>query len=181
MPRAPDELDALTCPLEAGDVVCRQGEKATDLAILLWGRLGVYRDGHRVGEIAEPGAYVGEAAILDDRAFTASVEADVPSAIVRVPAERARRFLASPEPEAKALRTLASRLGGANERLVDLQEALSIQRAALAAVLEGLADLYAAGHDEPDADTLRMTVMNTARRLVRRYGRGDLTDAPIRL
>lgn len=176
-----DELDALTCPLEAGDVVCRQGEKPTDLAILLSGRLGVYRDGHRVGEIAEPGAYVGESAILDDRVFSATVEAEGPAAIVRVPADRARRFLASPEAEAKALRALARRLAGANERLVDLHQQVAVQRAALTESLEALAALYAAAHDEADPDTLRMTVMNTARRLVRHYGRGDLTDGPIRV
>ncbi|MCB9534801.1 MAG: cyclic nucleotide-binding domain-containing protein [Myxococcales bacterium] len=181
MPHGLDELDALTCPLEAGEVVCQQGEKPTHLAILLWGRLGVYRDGHRVGEIAEPGAYIGESAILDDRAFTASVEAEATSAVVRVPADRARRVLAAPEAEAKALRALASRLGGANQRLVDLNEQLAAQRAALGEALGALATLYASAHDEADPDTLRMHVMNTARALVRRYGRGDMTDEPIRV
>lgn len=134
-----------------------------------------------MGEIAEPGAYIGESAILDDRAFTASVEAEATSAVVRVPADRARRVLAAPEAEAKALRALASRLGGANQRLVDLNEQLAAQRAALGEALGALATLYASAHDEADPDTLRMHVMNTARALVRRYGRGDMTDEPIRV
>jgi CRP-like cAMP-binding protein len=60
--------------LAAGEVLFEQGERGTDLYLLLDGVLTVDADGERVAELG-PGAVVGERAVLEGGHRTATLRA----------------------------------------------------------------------------------------------------------
>ena len=75
--------------LEVGAALATQGEKATDVFLILDGMFVVEVDGREVAEIG-PGAIVGERAALEGGVRTATLRAATRARVAEVPAGRAR-------------------------------------------------------------------------------------------
>jgi hypothetical protein len=73
--------------LEAGQNLVEQGEAGDELFLVLDGVLEVDVDGNVVAEVG-PGAVVGERAILEEGARTATLRAKSPAKVVRIPGDR---------------------------------------------------------------------------------------------
>jgi hypothetical protein len=73
--------------LEAGQNLVEQGEAGDELVLVLDGVLEVDVDGNVVAEVG-PGAVVGERAILEEGARTATLRAKSPAKVVRIPGDR---------------------------------------------------------------------------------------------
>ena len=73
--------------LEAGQNLVEQGEAGDELFLVLDGVLEVDVDGNVVAEVG-PGAIVGERAILEEGARTATLRAKSPAKVVRIPSDR---------------------------------------------------------------------------------------------
>ena len=79
-------VDTKRRDLNAGQVLVEQGERSDDLYLLLDGVLGVEVDGEEVAEIG-PGAVLGERAVLEGGARTATLRARTRCRVAVVPAE----------------------------------------------------------------------------------------------
>jgi NTE family protein len=99
--------------LRAGDVLCRQGDAADALFVVVHGRLEVVAEtpeGERVLDILERNAVVGEVALLDGQPRSATVRAIRDSELIRIPADTFERLLQRPSVAMTVARGLASRL-----------------------------------------------------------------------
>jgi hypothetical protein len=76
--------------LHEGDVLAQQGEPGNSLYLVLDGILDVTVDGRTLGELG-PGAVVGERAILEQSARTATLTARTPVRIAEAPADAVDR------------------------------------------------------------------------------------------
>lgn len=72
--------------VKAGSYLFHQGEPANEMYVVLSGRVEVRRDG-QVIEVLEPGAILGEMAIVDERPRSADAVAVVDSSVEPVDAE----------------------------------------------------------------------------------------------
>jgi hypothetical protein len=79
-------VDTRRRDLDTGEVLVEQGERSDDLYLLLDGVLGVEVDGEEVAEIG-PGAVLGERAVLEGGARTATLRARTHCRVAVVPAE----------------------------------------------------------------------------------------------
>lgn len=99
--------------LRAGEILCRQGDAADALWVVVHGRLEVVAeapDGERVLDILERNAVVGEMALLDGQPRSATVRAIRDSELIRIPADTFERLLQRPTVAVTVARGLASRL-----------------------------------------------------------------------
>ena len=96
----------------AGEVICRQGDPADGLYIVVRGTLGVFTtdDGgeRRVNAIG-PGHYLGELALLVDQPRSATVRADTAGEILRLDREQFLQLLGQDPAAAKAVATTLAR------------------------------------------------------------------------
>ena len=96
----------------AGDVVCREGDPADGLYIVVRGTLGVHvtENGaeRRVNAIG-PGHYVGELALLVDQPRSATIRADTAGEILRLDREQFLQLLGQDPAAAKAVATTLAR------------------------------------------------------------------------
>lgn len=123
---APFYLDPFFAPyrktLASGTVLLRQGERAGILGILVSGTLQVTRDNRAVAEVSEPGAFLGEMAIILGQSHGATVTTVGEAEVILVPRDRFSRVGERiPQFSAKLMRTLASRLASANARIAELE------------------------------------------------------------
>jgi CRP-like cAMP-binding protein len=101
-------------PLEfaAGDVICREGDPADGLYIVVRGALGVHvtEDGveRRVNAIG-PGHYLGELALLVDQNRSATIRADTAGELLRLDREQFLQLLGQDPAAAKAVATTLAR------------------------------------------------------------------------
>jgi NTE family protein len=109
------ELDrtAAWINLRAGEILCRQGEAADALWVVVHGRLEVIAeapDGERVLDILERNAVAGEMALLDGEPRSATVRAIRDSELIRIPGDTFEHLLQRPSFAVTVARGLASRL-----------------------------------------------------------------------
>jgi CRP-like cAMP-binding protein len=105
--------------IESGHEILREGERTGAIWILVSGELRVRRGATVVDWIDEPGAVIGEMAVLLDTAATASVEASEPSRLRY--AANGEDFLADPTVIRLVAVGLAERLNLVTTYLADLQ------------------------------------------------------------
>ena len=77
-------MERLAEEFPAGSVICREGESADCLYALLRGRISVLVDGRYIGAITQPGEGFGELALFLTGKRTATLIAEIPSAIYRI-------------------------------------------------------------------------------------------------
>ena len=119
-----DELASLAkvsedLEVDAGKVLCREGEPAMEFFVIIDGEAEVTRGGERIRTL-EDGDFFGEIALLEDIPRTATVRATTP---LRFFVLTRRSFWGmvdrSPEVERKLLRALAKRLVADDPTLSD--------------------------------------------------------------
>ncbi len=107
---------------DPGDVLIAEGATNRILYILIEGDVEVLRGDFRVSTVSEPGATLGETAVLLDIPATATVKALIRTRVHVI--ERAGEFLQSQTDIAYQLaRLLAKRLTGITTYVVDLCKA----------------------------------------------------------
>jgi CRP-like cAMP-binding protein len=96
--------------LDAGTVLCREGEVGQEFFVILEGEVDVKRKGKKLGTRG-PGDFIGEIALLADIERTATVTAKTPLHVF-VLTRPAFQHLVNEHPavERKVMRTLARRL-----------------------------------------------------------------------
>jgi CRP-like cAMP-binding protein len=106
--------------IDSGHEILREGERSGAIWILVSGELRVRRGTTVVEWIDQPGAVLGEMAVLLGVAATASVEASEPSRLRY--AENGEEFLADPTVTHLVAVGLAERLNLVTTYLADLQD-----------------------------------------------------------
>jgi CRP-like cAMP-binding protein len=139
--------------IESGHELLREGERTGSIWILVSGELRVRRGTTIVEWIDEPGAVVGEMAVLLGTTATASVEASEPSRLRY--AANGDDFLADPTVTHLVAVGLAERLNLVTTYLADLQ------------------DQYG---DAPETDMVRAILARLADRQVRAFPPGSAQD-----
>jgi CRP-like cAMP-binding protein len=96
--------------LDAGSVLCKEGQIGHEFFVLVDGTVRVSRKGRRVATFGG-GDFLGEIALLEDTPRTATVTAETPLRLFVLTRPAFRSLLeTSPEIEGKVLRTLVRRL-----------------------------------------------------------------------
>jgi CRP-like cAMP-binding protein len=139
--------------IDSGHVILREGDRTGAIWILVSGELRVLRGPTVVEWIDQPGAVIGEMAVLLDTAATASVEASEPSRLRY--AANGEKFLADP---------MVTRLIA-----VGLAERLSL-------VTTYLADLQDQYGDSPETDMFREILTRLTDRQVRMFPPGSVRE-----
>ena len=136
--------DRLTaCPIAAfaaGELVLRQGTVTERLLFLCEGAVDIVRDGATLARVAEPGAVLGDMAVILGRPHSADVRAALPSRC-HVIEDAARLLRAEPELALYVMTVLASRLDAVNGLLIEARARLGEagpQRGFLAETLDSL-------------------------------------------
>ncbi len=78
--------------LEEGDLLFGEGDKASDLAVMLRGTVGVFRGREKLAEV-KPGAVIGELALVDDQPRSADVRALTPVTYARLDGPKLRKYM----------------------------------------------------------------------------------------
>ncbi|MDQ3867440.1 MAG: cyclic nucleotide-binding domain-containing protein [Actinomycetota bacterium] len=110
-----DELESLAkgtedLEVDAGKVLCREGEPAMEFFVIIDGEVEVTRDGRPLRTLRN-GDFFGEIALLEDLPRTATVTATTPLRFFVLTRQSFWSLVGrSPEVERKLLRTLARRL-----------------------------------------------------------------------
>jgi CRP-like cAMP-binding protein len=99
-----------TLQLAAGDFLFREGEKGETMYVLLEGEIDIFL-GDFVLETADPGALLGEMALIDDSPRTANAVAKSPARLAQIDRRRFH-FLVQQTPHfaTHVMKTLADRL-----------------------------------------------------------------------
>ena len=96
--------------VEAGKVLCREGEPAMEFFVIIEGEVEVSRDGRPIRTLGE-GDFFGEIALLEDMPRTATVTAKTPLRFFVLTRQSFWSMVDhSPEVERKLLRALARRI-----------------------------------------------------------------------
>ncbi len=169
-------IHSLAQTVTAGTVLFEEGTAGGGMVILLSGRLEVYLGGTKVGEVTEPGSYVGEATVLTGKHRSATVIAESSATIIKLSSKQATAFLAAKGAEDKVLQNLADRLIDANDQLVDKTERIANHKEAMTELLTGLRSLYTEmDKAEPSSDAYYESMRNL-RRLINTYGTGRFSS-----
>jgi CRP/FNR family transcriptional regulator, cyclic AMP receptor protein len=96
--------------LEAGTVLCREGDIGQEFFVLIEGEVDVKRKGRRLGTRGA-GDFIGEIALLEDIERTATVTAKTPLRVFVLTRTAFQHLInENPNVERKVMRTLARRL-----------------------------------------------------------------------
>lgn len=96
--------------VEAGKVLCREGETAQEFFVIIDGEVEVTKDGKSLGKLSD-GDFFGEIALLEDVPRTATVTAVTPLRFFVLTRQSFWSLLErQPEVERKVLRALAKRV-----------------------------------------------------------------------
>jgi len=176
------------------DQVCRQSEKTTvpedttiieedslseDMFVIVEGQLRVTKHGHDrevVLATLGPGEVVGEIALLDNAPRTASVTADAPSTLIRIPAEAFESLIEDSRVVRRMFRTVTSRLRGIEDTLRHEERMAALGRMAAQLMHELNNPAAAVGRSMARAEEVYVALGEATIRL---SGIGDLLDRPI--
>lgn len=167
-------LHSLARTVKAGTTILEEGTAGGGMIILLAGRLGVYRNGKKVGEIAEQGAYVGESSVITGQDRMATIKAETSVTLVRLSARQATAFLGTEAAGKKMVKNIADRLEAVNERLIEQQARIDELKTAMADVLAGVKGATIDLDGQTDARSVAET-RRALRALVNRFGTGRYT------
>lgn len=96
--------------VDAGTVLCREGEIGNQFFVIVDGTVKIMRKGRRIAQ-RENGEFFGEIALLEDVPRTATVTAETPLRMFVLTSVQFKHLVAeSPKVESKVLRALARRL-----------------------------------------------------------------------
>ena len=104
-----------------GEVLCTEGDPGGAVWVLVSGQLAVTKNGQQVNVIDQPGAIIGEIAVMLGRGVSASVVAQTPSRM-RYAADGASFLRSDPEVTLHVARGLARRLDLVTTYLADLKQ-----------------------------------------------------------
>lgn len=176
------------------DQVCRQSEKTTvpeettiieedslseDMFVIVEGQLRVTKHGHDrevVLATLGPGEVVGEIALLDNAPRTASVTADAPSTLIRIPAEAFESLIEDSRVVRRMFRTVTSRLRGIEDTLRHEERMAALGRMAAQLMHELNNPAAAVGRSMARAEEVYVALGEATIQL---SGIGDLLDRPI--
>jgi CRP/FNR family cyclic AMP-dependent transcriptional regulator len=136
-----DRLSA--CPIATfaeGELILRQGTVSERLLFLSEGAVDIVRDEVTLARVSEPGAVLGDMAVILGRPHSADVRAATP-ARCHVIEHAERRLRTEPELALYVMTVLAGRLDAANGLLIEAREQLENagpQRGFLAETLDNL-------------------------------------------
>jgi voltage-gated potassium channel len=103
--------------IEAGQVVCRQGDPGDELFLIVHGNATVSRNGREIANLG-PGAYFGELALLTDEPRSATVTATTGIVLLALNRRSFRQVVeTTPSVVHKLLAGLAKRLSEAEAKL----------------------------------------------------------------
>ncbi|MEE2788088.1 MAG: cyclic nucleotide-binding domain-containing protein [Myxococcota bacterium] len=174
-------IHSLAQTVAAGSVLFEEGTLGGGMVILLSGRLAVYRDGHKVATITEPGTYVGEATVLTGKQRSATVVADSSSTIIKLSSTQAEAFLQADAAENKVFKKMAERLQDANQQIVDKQNRLTGHRDAMTELLHALRVLYTEMDKANASPDSYYETMRTLRRLINTFGTGRFSKGRVQV
>lgn len=176
------------------DQVCRQSEKTTvpeettiieedslseDMFVIVEGQLRVTKHGHDrevVLATLGPGEVVGEIALLDNAPRTASVTADAPSTLIRIPAEAFESLIEDSRVVRRMFRTVTSRLRGIEDTLRHEERMAALGRMAAQLMHELNNPAAAVGRSMARAEEVYVALGEATIQL---SGIDDLLDRPI--
>jgi CRP-like cAMP-binding protein len=96
--------------VDEGGLLIDQGRVGQECFVILEGRAGVYAGNEHIATL-EPGAMVGEMALVDHRPRTASVVAETPMKLISLDAKAFKELLETmPKVHDRVMETLSSRL-----------------------------------------------------------------------
>jgi CRP-like cAMP-binding protein len=168
-------IHSLAQTVTAGTVLFEEGTAGGGMVILLSGRLEVYRGGTKVGEVTDPGSYVGESTVLTGNQRSATVIAESSATIIKLSSKQAIAFLAAKGAEDKVLHNLTDRLHDVNDQLVDKTERIANHKEAMTELMTGLRTLYSEMDKADPSPDAYYEAMRTLRRLINTYGTGRFT------
>lgn len=131
------------CPITAfaeGELILRQGSVTGRLLFLHDGAVEIVRDEVRLARVSEPGAVLGDMAVILGRPHSADVRAAAPSRC-HVIEDPARLLRAEPDIALYVMTVLASRLDAVNGLLIEARARLGDagpQRGFLAETLDNI-------------------------------------------
>lgn len=97
--------------LGAGEILCRQGDDASTVYVLLSGRVDVERNGRGVASLGRRGDLMGEMSILTGQPRSATLRAEVESRVLEIPAAGFGELL--PRLGLRLAQLLSQRMSGA--------------------------------------------------------------------
>jgi CRP-like cAMP-binding protein len=108
--------DQGTVKLTQGQILFKKGDPATHLYVVEKGRLGVL-EGDQVLETIDEDEIVGEMALIDGHARSATVRAAVASKVIQIDEKRFLRMISeTPFFALRVMRVMTARLRAMNER-----------------------------------------------------------------
>jgi CRP/FNR family cyclic AMP-dependent transcriptional regulator len=114
-----------TLPLtsyQVGETVIADGSRTGRLLILKKGNVAIVKEGHEIARVAEPGAVFGELSVLLDQPHAADVRT-LEASVFHV-ADATTLLTQNPIAMFYVATTLARRLNGANQALIELKHQL---------------------------------------------------------
>ena len=106
---------------ESGEVICKEGEKATAMFALLKGRIGVVTGGKHIAEIDLPGEAFGEASLFLEGERTATLIAREKTAVYKIKQDDLPDFHRThPDMFLAIARTLALRIADTVEKIEEV-------------------------------------------------------------
>jgi signal transduction histidine kinase len=86
-----ETLDEIEC--KAGEIICREGELAEEMFILLTGELQIIKDKRKITTV-KPVNYVGEMALIEEKPRSATVKAIEPCRLLKISADQFYNYFA---------------------------------------------------------------------------------------
>ncbi|MBI5726231.1 MAG: cyclic nucleotide-binding domain-containing protein [Ignavibacteriales bacterium] len=102
----------------AGSTIIQQGTKNMDFFILMSGKIGVYKDGHKLAEYDEPGTVVGEISFILGTPRSATILCLADSELLEIEGTVADIVIHHPDIAQYVLINLAERLSHTTDGLV---------------------------------------------------------------
>ncbi len=95
---------------KSGEVIANEGDKATCFYVLIDGKVGVYKEEHKITEFSKPGEIIGEMSLILNKPRSASLIATKDSSLLMIEGDLEDIIKMYPDISKKLIKTLAERL-----------------------------------------------------------------------